>query len=288
MVPTAMKIGELAKQTGLSIRTLHYYDQIGLLSPTHRTESSYRLYIDRDIIRLQQIISLRQLGFSLEEIRECLDNRTFSLLQTIEMHKERLQEQIVLSSKILDRLNIIAKELQNTNLTSISQLLQIIEAITMSNLQSPIPFERFTPAAIHALELAQSEAHHLKHDYFGTEQILVGLLAEGNSIAAKLLMSVGVNVEELRSLVKSSVGYGNGSHTEVPITARAKITLELAVFKAQQSTDFCVSTEHILLGILKEANIKIHPNKGLAIKLLEDLSVDLKYVEQQLISTMSQ
>ncbi|MDJ0532850.1 MAG: MerR family transcriptional regulator [Xenococcaceae cyanobacterium MO_207.B15] len=61
-----MKIGELAKQTGISIRTLHYYDAIGLLSPSHRTSVGYRLYNNQDIIRLQQIVSLRQLRFSLK------------------------------------------------------------------------------------------------------------------------------------------------------------------------------------------------------------------------------
>ena len=69
----AMKIGDLAKQTGVSVRTLHYYEEIGLLSPSHRTETGYRLYAEDDIIRLQQIVSLRQIGFSLAQIRQCLE-----------------------------------------------------------------------------------------------------------------------------------------------------------------------------------------------------------------------
>lgn len=63
------KVGELAEQTGLSVRTLHYYDEIGLLTPSQRTASGHRLYAPGDVIRLQQIKSLRQLGFPLEEIR---------------------------------------------------------------------------------------------------------------------------------------------------------------------------------------------------------------------------
>lgn len=74
-----MKIGELAEQTGLSIRTLHYYDEIGLLSPSHRSDAGHRLYASEDIVRLQQILSLRQLSFSLKEIRECLASPEFSL-----------------------------------------------------------------------------------------------------------------------------------------------------------------------------------------------------------------
>ena len=72
MQQVALKVGDLAKQTGVSVRTLHYYDEIGLLSPSHRTEVGYRLYSKDDIIRLQQIVSLKQIGFSLEEIRDCL------------------------------------------------------------------------------------------------------------------------------------------------------------------------------------------------------------------------
>lgn len=76
----AMKVGELAKKTGVSVRTLHYYDEIGLLEPSCHTEAGYRLYTTSDIVRLQQIKSLQQLGFSLEEIRECLERPDFSKL----------------------------------------------------------------------------------------------------------------------------------------------------------------------------------------------------------------
>ena len=79
MQPLAMKVGDLAKQTGVSVRTLHYYDEIGLLSPSGRTETGYRLYAKDDIIRLQQIVSLREIGLSLDEIRGCLEQRNFSI-----------------------------------------------------------------------------------------------------------------------------------------------------------------------------------------------------------------
>ena len=78
---TALKVGELAKRTGLTIRTLHHYDEIGLLKPSGHTESGHRLYTADDIARLQQVISLRQLGFSLEEVRDCLDRPDFSPLE---------------------------------------------------------------------------------------------------------------------------------------------------------------------------------------------------------------
>ncbi|SMQ87040.1 MerR HTH family regulatory protein [Bacillus sp. OV166] len=75
------KIGELAKQTGLSIRTLHHYDQIGLLSPSMYTESGHRIYNEIDIAKLQQIMSLKQLDFSLEKIKEVIENQDFDPIE---------------------------------------------------------------------------------------------------------------------------------------------------------------------------------------------------------------
>lgn len=127
-----LKIGELAKQTGLSIRTLHYYDEIGLLVPSQRTESEHRLYGEQDIMRLQQILSLRQLGFALSEIQDCLASPDFALPQVIDLHRTRLQEQITRSQALLQRLNMIARELQTTQSVAIENLIETMEAITMS------------------------------------------------------------------------------------------------------------------------------------------------------------
>ncbi len=124
-----IKIGELAKQTGLSIRTLHYYDEIDLLSPTHRTEVGYRLYSNQDIVQLQQIVSLRQLGFSLGEIRECLSNPDLSLQQTIDLHIARVKEQMALSRKLLKRLTAISTELQMKQSVETENLIRVMEII---------------------------------------------------------------------------------------------------------------------------------------------------------------
>src|SRR6516162_5302197 len=91
---SGMKVGEVAKRTGLSVRTLHYYDEIGLLQPSTHTESQHRLYGPIELERLQQIKSLRQLGFSLDEIRSCLDQPEFSLRAVIDVHAARLRAQI--------------------------------------------------------------------------------------------------------------------------------------------------------------------------------------------------
>ena len=127
-----LKIGELAKQTGLSIRTLHYYDEIGLLVPSHRTDADHRLYSDQDIIRLQQILSLRQLSFSLSEIQDCLERPGFSLPHVINLHRSRLREQIILSRTLLSRLDSIVRELETTQTVAVENLIETMETISMT------------------------------------------------------------------------------------------------------------------------------------------------------------
>jgi DNA-binding transcriptional MerR regulator len=92
----ALRVGELARRTGLTVRTLHHYDAIGLLKPSLHTEAGYRLYTAGDVARLQQVRSLRQLGFSLDEIRDCLDRPDFAPLEVISLHVARLREHIEL------------------------------------------------------------------------------------------------------------------------------------------------------------------------------------------------
>src|SRR5262245_14651642 len=105
---TAMKVGELARRTGLTIRTLHHYDEIGLLQPSLHSEAGHRLYTAEDVARLQQVLSLRQLGFSLEEVRACLDRPGFSPLEVIRLHVTRLREQIEWQRQLCERLEALA------------------------------------------------------------------------------------------------------------------------------------------------------------------------------------
>ena len=131
-MPKLLQIGELAKQTGLSIRTLRYYDEIGLLVPSHRTEAEYRLYSEADIARLQQILSLRQLGFALKEVHECLENPDFSLPNVINLHLARLQEQIAVSQSLFTQLSALAQQLQTSQSIAVDDLMQIMENLTMT------------------------------------------------------------------------------------------------------------------------------------------------------------
>ena len=127
----ALKVGELARRTGLTVRTLHHYDEIGLLKPSLHTEAGYRLYTRADVARLQQVLSLRQLGFALEEIRDCLDRPGFAPLEVIRLHVARLREQIELQRKLCERLEALAEHFRTAEEVSADAFLYTIEVMTM-------------------------------------------------------------------------------------------------------------------------------------------------------------
>ncbi len=131
MGPAVWKVGELARQTGLTVRTLRYYDEIGLLTPSGRTEAGYRLYTVRDIARLQQIRSLRQLGFSLEEIQDWLDRPDFAPQAAIRLHIQQLQEQIELQRALCRCLEALDERLNAAEEISADELIRTIEGMTM-------------------------------------------------------------------------------------------------------------------------------------------------------------
>lgn len=115
------KVGELAKLTGLTIRTLRYYDQIGLYSPSEYSKRGYRLYNESDLLRLQQILALKELGLSLEEVKSVVDNNDYNPKEVISLQINRLKENISKQQKLL-------KELQN-----ISSLMQINKPVTVED-----------------------------------------------------------------------------------------------------------------------------------------------------------
>ncbi len=126
-----MKVGTLAKNTGLTVRTLHYYEEIGILKPAKRSEKGYRLYGVEEIQRLQKILSLQQLGFPLEEIRSMLDHADYSLEHVLALHIGRIQEKMLAQQNLLDRLQNIAHQLQEGREVSIDALLQSIRTTKM-------------------------------------------------------------------------------------------------------------------------------------------------------------
>lgn len=126
-------MGELARRTGVSVRALHYYDEIGLLSPSRRTEAGHRLYTPDDVVRLQQIKSLQRLGFTLREIRDCLDRPDFPLERVIRLHLSRLRASIDLQERLCDLLEKVEGRLRAGEEVSSGRFVNtVMEVIEMS------------------------------------------------------------------------------------------------------------------------------------------------------------
>lgn len=131
MRPPPWKVGELARHTGLSVRTLHWYEQKGLLAPSLRTPSGYRLYTAADIARLQQVVSLRQIGLSLDEVGGALRGAGASPLAVIELQLARLAEEIARRQELERRLQEVAARLRAAEEVSVADLTRLIEGMTM-------------------------------------------------------------------------------------------------------------------------------------------------------------
>ena len=390
-----IKIGELAEKTGISIRTLHYYDEIGLLSPSQRTEVGHRLYSDRDIAQLQQILSLRQLGFSLEEIRGCLDNPDFALPKVIDLHRSRLREQMTLSQILMERLNTIAMELQVSQSAAVENLMHAMETMTMTEqyftpeqqtvlaarfqstqadwqamlglakdamneetqltsikahalarywqqimkamiggdtglyesltklyqqegaeaasggmldaptfdyILSAIAFaslsenlswhpqdQDYTAQGVQVLRLAEEAARRLELEVLGTEAILLGLLAENDNLAAKVLKKAGVTFEKAMTQIKQVLD-SPPLAAEMPadmdrlaIAPRAKRVMELAKSQAMLADDPRIAPVHLLLAILMENRETPEQYVGVAARVLQQgFEIDLLQLESTL------
>lgn len=142
-------------------------------------------------------------------------------------------------------------------------------------------FERFTDRARRVVVLAQEEARMLNHNYIGTEHILLGLIHEGEGVAAKALESLGISLEAVRSQVEEIIGQGQQAPSgHIPFTPRAKKVLELSLREALQLGHNYIGTEHILLGLIREG-------EGVAAQVLMKLGADLSRVRQQVIQLLS-
>ncbi|MBF4463184.1 MULTISPECIES: ATP-dependent Clp protease ATP-binding subunit [unclassified Rathayibacter] len=142
-------------------------------------------------------------------------------------------------------------------------------------------FERFTDRARRVVVLAQEEAKMLNHNYIGTEHILLGLIHEGEGVAAKALESLGISLDAVREQVQDIIGQGQQQPTgHIPFTPRAKKVLELSLREALQLGHNYIGTEHILLGLIREG-------EGVAAQVLVKLGADLNRVRQQVIQLLS-
>jgi ATP-dependent Clp protease ATP-binding subunit ClpC len=142
-------------------------------------------------------------------------------------------------------------------------------------------FERFTERARQVVLLAQDEARGLKHNYIGTEHILLGLLREEEGVAARVLESLDITVEQVRARVAATVGQGDEVTTgQIPFTPRAKKVLELALQEGLSLGHNYIGTEHVLLGLVRE-------NDGVAARILLEFDAHDETIRNEVIRMLS-
>ena len=145
------------------------------------------------------------------------------------------------------------------------------------------PFDRFNDRAKRVLALAQDEAIRFNHNYIGVEHLLLGLIREGEGVAARVLDSLGVDLRKARTSVEFIIGRGGGttSPSEITLSPRTKKVIELAIDEARKLGHSHVGTEHLLLGIVREG-------EGVASGVLESLGVGLEQVRHQVIAALGE
>jgi ATP-dependent Clp protease ATP-binding subunit ClpC len=144
-------------------------------------------------------------------------------------------------------------------------------------------FERFTERARQVVVLAQDEARALRHNYIGTEHLLLGLLREEEGLAARVLETLGVTLEQSRDQVRAIIGAGEPGETlagQIPFTPRAKKTLELALREARSLGHQFIGTEHVLLGLVRVG-------EGVGVKILDALGASPAVVREEVIRSLS-
>ncbi len=142
-------------------------------------------------------------------------------------------------------------------------------------------FDRFTERARKVLQFAQEEAQRLQHNYIGTEHLLLGLVREGEGLAAKVLISLGVELESVRKAVEDIIGRGNHPvYGEVGLTPRAKKVVELAVDEARCLNHHYIGTEHLLLGLIREG-------EGIGAGVLENFGLNLQDVRAKTMQLLN-
>jgi len=142
-------------------------------------------------------------------------------------------------------------------------------------------FERFTERARQVVVLAQDEARALKHNYIGTEHILLGLLREEEGLGARALESLGIAIEPVRAQVAQIIGQGDEAATgQIPFTPRAKRVLEFALREARALGHTYIGTEHLLLGLAREGD-------GVGMRILVDLGADAETIRDAVIAALS-
>ncbi|GIP36130.1 MerR family transcriptional regulator [Paenibacillus sp. J2TS4] len=165
------KVGEIAKRTGITIRTLHHYDQIGLFSPSRVTESGHRLYTDEDVVRLHQILSLKQLGFALEEINGMINNPDCTAINMLKLQLIRINEQINQLVELRGRLEQIYELLYSGQTVSSERLMMVMQLMRIARSSHFMPAQaegletRFKSLEVDELEKSYAEGLQLVAEF---------------------------------------------------------------------------------------------------------------------------
>ncbi len=181
----------------------------------------------------------------------------------------------------------IAPRVQNEASTNnpLDQFAQLFRKVIQGKHFTPSEidrFDRFTKRARRVLTLAQEEAQRFKHNYIGTEHLLLGLIREGEGVAAQVLSNLGIEVEQVRQAVEAIIGRGERVvFGEIAITPRAKKVIEMAVDEARRLQHRFVGTEHLLLGLIREG-------EGIAAGVLESLGLQLEQVRAETVRVLRQ
>src|SRR5437016_2283811 len=185
------------------------------------------------------------------------------------------------------RVSARARDESDTGLNNpLDQFTQLIRKVIQGKHTTPAEllnrFDRFTKRARHVLALAQEEAQRFQHNYIGTEHLLLGLVREGEGVAAQVLSNLGVDVNQLRHAVEAIIGRGDRIVLgEIGITPRAKKVIELAADEARRLNHRFIGTEHLLLGLIREG-------EGIAAGVLESLGIQLEQVRTETIRVLRQ
>ena len=165
----------------------------------------------------------------------------------------------------------------------VAGIIRLIDCLSRRNKKAGVDrdrFDKFTERARKVLGLAQEEAQRLQHNYIGTEHLLLGLVREGEGVAAKVLRNLGVDLNEARSAVEAIIGRGNRVVVgEIGLTPRAKKVIELAVDEARRLNHHYIGTEHLLLGLVREG-------QGIAAGTLEKLGVELEKLRAETLRVL--
>lgn len=204
---TMMKVGELARRTGLTVRTLHHYDDVGLLRPAARTPAGHRLYGEGEVERLQQIASLRRLGLSLDDVAACLQRPQFTLARVLDLHVMRLREHLARQERLVALLEGLRSRIAEGGSASLDELVRTVEAT--------LRLERYyTPAQLEALEKRSRQVgpEGMEEAQRAWARVFDGFAAamrEGRDVADP---SVRALAEEARALVAAFTGGDAGIH----------------------------------------------------------------------------